>query len=236
MKQKTKLAMAGLFFASSATAIAAPMNGWYAGLMLGATFNPTISYTLFNPTYNAFAYLTTPQVASHINYRKGIDGGAQLGYRYCNFRMEAEFLYAHNQWKSWTVGPYVFNKKESPQYPKLNAYTQFGAGLFNVYYEVFDPESDPVFAPYLGLGLGYGHGENKIKLERATWTTAPEKKYTQRAPLGQVIFGLAYYQTNNLSYGLDYRFMTTNKIRNFGARIISNSINLSFNYTFCDSY
>lgn len=232
--KNNKLALAGLFFANTAV-LAGPVDGWYAGLMIGATFNPKIDYTLFNPYYNAFAYLNYPQIGSQIDYRTGINGSAQAGYRYCNFRMEAEFLYAHNQWNSWTVGPFNFTKRETTQLPKVNAYTQFGAGLFNVYYEFYDPDSDPVFAPYLGLGLGYGHGQNTIKLERSTWTVIPEHKYTQKAPLGQVILGLTYYQNSNLSYGLDYRFLTTNKIKDFDARIKSNSVNLSFNYTFCES-
>lgn len=235
MKQITKLAMASLLIANAANVVASPMNGWYAGLMVGATLSPNINNTFYNPYYSFTPTVTGANINSEIKYKSGINGGAQLGYRYCNFRFEGEFLYVHSKWKSWAFGNNFFNNTETLALPKLNAYTQFGAGIFNVYYEFYDPDSDPVFAPYLGLGLGYGHGENRIRFERQTWHTPVETKFTQKAPLGQIILGLAYYQTDYISYGLDYRFITTSTIKGFDARIKNNSINLSFNYTFCES-
>lgn len=243
MKQSKKLALAGLLLANCSAFAATPMEGWYAGLMLGANYIPKVNFTLATP------YLLTILPASllannQLGFRVGIDGGGQVGYRICNFRLEGQLLFSATPYNNLTLLGVQFKRHSQPSIylpggvPSIGGGTDFGAGIFNAYYDFFNEESDPSFVPYVGLGIGYAYVQNKISFKYIT----PLGKQFQASfkdnvskPVAQLIVGTSYFYSDETAFALDFRYLTTNKFKYINDRLQNYSLNLSFNYSFGDN-
>lgn len=244
----------GLVLTSFSTYAVIPANGWYAGLFAGVSYKPGVRprFITTNPL-NGFPIYN---YNGSLSYNGGGIGGGQIGYRLCNFRLEGELAYNYSpyqklQYNNITIKRHystlyapivpILNNKYYIDNVRLSGHTSFGAGFINLYYDIFDEDDDPTWIPYLGLGVGYATLQNSLTIETLSTATAPVLPSTQtnhifktntNSVIGQAIIGLSYYYSDELFFGLDYRYLSTNTIPKFQTRAQVHTLNLGFNYTF----
>jgi opacity protein-like surface antigen len=106
------------------------------------------------------------------------------------------------------------------------------AGLFNVYYDIFNTdEYETNFIPYIGLGIGYGGVQNQLKYYYNQVEFLNDKVSTGTA-IGQAILGINYFFDESWSLGTDFRYMVTQKIQPYDQRFKIITWNFVLNYTF----
>lgn len=257
MKHLNKVMITGLLVSSMNSYAVTPMEGWYAGFMIGGSFIPRIEFVTSNPFSNVLYYphLGGGTLNDVVTYHVGMDGGFQAGYRYCNFRFEGQMLYSWNPIGSITVNGNVFKRYQRqtgfnlianpnllPYYPSISGNTNLGAGIFNVFYDFYNEDDDPSFIPYVGLGVGYGQTINRLSYSYPhdintinPFSVVPYNytyKLNKGTSVGQVILGAAYYYSDDVSYAIDYRYLTASTIKLIDSRIQNHSLNFVFNYSF----
>uniref|UniRef100_UPI0003756C0F outer membrane protein n=1 Tax=Legionella tunisiensis TaxID=1034944 RepID=UPI0003756C0F len=180
--------------------------------------------------------------------------GGQIGYRICYFRVEGELFYDYNPITRLTVGGLTFKRHFTPlPLPplgfgtpgiKIKGNTSFGGAMINGYYDIYDEDDDPSFVPYIGLGVGYAHISSALNFygiaqpaptQPSTEFFITGGKASSSTPVGQIILGLSYFYSDQTSFGLDYRYMTTRTISAFDTRFQVHTLNLFFNYTFSEA-
>jgi opacity protein-like surface antigen len=237
MKQSVFLG-ASLLLASYSACSAVPAEGWYAGLMGTASYVPTVNI-------NNITHPTTrfPFTNAKVTHGIGGGGGGQIGYRICYFRVEGELMVDFNPYSKATINGFSFKRHfvpfPTPQFGiKMSGNTSFGAGLINGFYDIYDEDDNPSFVPYVGLGIGYARIQNQINFRTITQATGQVSlggtKVSSSAPIGQAILGLNYFYSDETSFGIDYRYMTTKTINSLGSRFQAHTVNLLFNYTFSE--
>lgn len=227
-----KISLTGLMLASSAAFAVQPAMGWYAGLMLGASYPNGVNFTLNNPFVQFFPEFQN--IPASLSYNLGINGGAQAGYRCDKFRFEGELNYSYSSWDRLRLGYFRIGHNNNVKGLNLNGKTGMFSGFFNVYYDIFDEENtDVTFVPYLGLGLGYaGIGSSVDFYLHNTQLNFLTVKQTNNAPIGQAMLGLNYFFTDNSSLGTDFRYMSTRNIKIIDSRYSMWTWNLIYNYSF----
>lgn len=209
--------------------------------------NPLVPTAIPMPQFIPFFPLTT--IAASIRHSVGGDFAGQLGYRICNFRLEGELLVNYAPLNRLELGDFSFRKKRGLL--RASGRTLIGAGLFNAYYDFYDEENDPTWVPYIGLGIGFAGVQSRVKITSVnpqancalllTGVCAPPNNFdlslssNNTSPVGQGIIGVSYYSSDNVAFGLDFRHLTTRRIREIGERVSVNSINFNFNYWFSEN-
>jgi hypothetical protein len=207
---------------------AAPVDGIYLGIILGGNYAPKVDLefpSLVNhPTFYSVGTLT---------YDFGGNMGGGIGYKINNFRVEGEFNYAYLGFNKLQLGDIVITKKRSLTTPKLGGNTRIMSFFVNGFYDLFNPDPETNFIPYVGLGIGMAQFRNTTDL---TFQNRILVKTIESVSGGAVqgILGFRYYLDDYTSFSLDYRYFTTNKIKEdsglFTQRFTMSSINLNFNF------
>ena len=219
------LGLFGLVLLSTTSGAVAlnPVQGWYIGLIGGGTYAPTVDFDINNP-FDSRTHKTS------VSYLIGGNGGAQLGYRWGNFRIEAEGLFNENKYQQIKFGDHTAIRDKNDEFRNhISGYTYFISGLANGIYEFYQPGNDLNFVPYLGLGIGYASIKNSLSgyHKDVLIGTASE---TSSAAIGQAIAGLSYFFDDFTSLGLDYRYLVTTKSGTFNTSFQAQTLNLSFTY------
>lgn len=209
-----------------------PMNGWYAGLTLGGSY--TIKDNLTFPAPGSCSTdASCTSTTGELSYAGFGSIGGQIGYRYNHFRLELEPLYNSSPYQDITVGSTKYVSPKSSSGLRLKGDTNTLFVMVNGYYDFFSPNSTSFFVPYLGIGIGFAGIENSLQFycnnEAIACTRLSEKDSTTAA---QGIVGLSYFLDEFAWFGLDYRYLTTNKIDLFDARQQIHTINLSISGIF----
>lgn len=270
MKHSSKFALASLFLTNSVFAVT-PSEGWYWGLMGGASYTSSVRTSAPNPlpfiTINTqYNINSTPVIANSllnnyrtrvaipfgfnptlelsnltsgtINYRVGGNFSGHLGYRICNFRAEGELLFNYSPLSNVKVAGATISRHVSFTNPvRLGGQSVMGAGFINGYYDFYDEEMDPTWVPYVGLGVGYSYLRNTVTFTVPylfSHVFSVSAKNNESSPVGQVILGISYYTSDDLSIGLDYRYITTKSLSDIHSRLQTHTLNLNFNYFFSD--
>ncbi|MBA3536204.1 MAG: outer membrane beta-barrel protein [Tatlockia sp.] len=185
-----------------------------------------------------------------LNHTIGGNFAGQVGFRICNFRIEGELLVNYAPLTEVTIGGLTLRKKRGLL--RTRGQTIMGAGLLNAYYDFYDEEDDPTWVPYIGLGIGYSAMQSKVNITSVNPSSLCPNLFTPFAciprsafsltlssnsssPVGQGILGISYYTSDNFAVGVDYRYLTTSKISDFGGRVSMSSLNLNLNYWFGDN-
>ena len=234
-----------LLLISTTTFALNPVQGFYIGL-LGEMSSGPGSYTL------EFRELPDPTVfvGQVNNSRISGGGGGMLGYRYQNFRLEGEVLY---NWVSSGTLTIADCTLQSPavQTPTgncvgldrfdqnllgFNGSVAATYGLVNAYWDFINYNSDSGVFPYVGLGVGYAQIINrgnfvKTNFVRGSPSHGTNSSFTSIAAQG--ILGVGMFLDDFTWGGMDYRYLSTNTIKNYGnSRYAINTINFTISLAF----
>lgn len=202
---------------------AVPLEGWYVGLIIGATHAFDLDLNLTNP-------LTGQSDSGSLSYQTGVSGGGQVGYRYEKVRIEGELNFAHNNFDTIEIGTLTINTLDTSG-ASFSGHTNFSAAILNLYYEFYKEDAEVRFVPYVGLGIGAAEISNTLSIfynQRQIFNRAD----TEYAPVGQAIIGLSYFFTDSQSVSLDYRYMSTPKHEALNSTIAAGTINFVVNFSF----
>jgi opacity protein-like surface antigen len=227
----TRLCLTSLSIASGFGYAVSPVDGFYAGLMVGGSYINTLKFNTNNRA--------TINVGS-LAYKTGIDGSTQVGYRFCdNVRVEGEINVDINRLQLLKMNGLTLKVHQTPASASnpfntttVSGHTSFEAVFANLFYDFFYEDSLIKWVPYAGLGIGYASLQNKHHLSNAGVAIDGSFSETKTAPIGQAILGISYYIRDNFSLGLDCRYLTTNKIKYLTGKINAETVNLTLNYGF----
>lgn len=199
-----------------------PVNGFYAGAFLGASYSPNANFTVDN---NPFS--TSPMTGT-VHYGILGDFGIQAGYRFNHFRVEGELFGNYNTYKTLNIGDITFNNPY-PYYNNItmSGSTTTGAIMVNGFYDFYTLGNTQYWSPYIGAGVGYALINNTISFYNADTVIAGTNTTSSRStPAGQFILGLGYFMDDYTTVGLDYRFFATQAVAPFTSETKLSSINI----------
>ncbi len=227
MKQSLKLGLLGLIATTSIQA-ANPIEGWYAGLALGASSIDKLKMDVVRIP-NGSKLDQQPGIIKHKLF--GNIAG-QIGYRFFdNFRTEAELMALSNDYHKLHSGTISISSTKKRNGLHLKGKTNVGAILINSYLDLLPGQSD--FSPYLGLGVGYAHITDNIRLyQNNSYVAGTRLKYSTNQPVAQAIIGANYFLDDFTWVGIDYRYLATKAIPYLSSRLQANSVNLSISGSF----
>lgn len=245
MKQLIKLGLiSNLLIGSSAFAVN-PEQGFYLGL-LGEMSS--------GPSNHEIAFIEPPDPTIWIgrvqNSRIAGGGGAMLGYRYNQFRVEGEFLYNWNGSGEVDIAdctllspivktPTGICPQDHFQANNLGFNGSVAAmyGMANVYWDFINYESNnsSVF-PYVGLGVGYAQVTSRGNFVRnyyAVNSYSHGTSSTFSTTAAQGILGVGLFMDDFTWAGMDYRYLSTNTLKDFGdKRYVINTLNFTVSLSF----
>ncbi len=236
MKSSLKLSVLAVLLAQGIAHATNPVQGWYAGIMLGGTYTPKTSFTFTNP-------LTRVTATGHMSYGGLGDFAGQLGYRFWDhYRVEGELVYNSSEYKSLKVGNYTISRSKKTTGLRLKGKTATGAFMVNGIYDFITPGCDTSFSPYVGLGLGYARVSNILQYyNNDTELVGQGISRSTSSPALQGIIGAAYFLDDYTWFGLDFRYFTTKStkksnathtVNSLDSRVQFDTINLSFSGIF----
>ncbi|MBA2648770.1 MAG: outer membrane beta-barrel protein [Legionella sp.] len=244
------LILSSLMFQSFAYALD-PINGFYGGGLAEISHSPS-KYMLIVPN--------TVLVGTVNNNPVGGGGGGMFGYRFHNFRAEAEVLFNYNSAKNLAIGscrllsPNVLTPidvvtgtctEDSFEVNKtgFKGHTTALYGLINGFYDIYTHESTCNIIPYVGLGFGGARIQNNIKLiNTVTPIVTPvstKMKASTTTSAAQGILGVSTFLDDFTWIGMDYRYLTTGALKaqnNFmlenNSRYALHTLNFFINFSF----
>ncbi len=201
---------------SASAAASATVDGWYASVLGGVAYTPSINVLDEDSVTNNKITYKNPswQAAGAVGFKSG------------QMRYEGEFLYQRATVKS--VGD--LNIKDIG----VSDTTQVLAGMANVYYDFPQiSESTPLNA-YVGAGIGYAQVRDRAATNITLGDVTLDVSSTERgnAFAYQAIAGLNYNFDSKTSVQLDYRYFATTKVNPFEKRWQNNTLNLGLTFHF----
>jgi opacity protein-like surface antigen len=249
MKQFTKFGLlSSLLFGITSSYAVNPVQGLYLGLIGEMSKGPSTHEEVFIESGAIFTGTVN-------NNPIGGGGGLVLGYRYNQFRIEAEGLYnligsdtmaiSNCTLQSPTVltpTPYDSSICSQDNFYEnrlgFNGSVSVIYGLINVVYDIIDYESDKNIFPYVGAGIGFASLKNQVNFVQTVIppNNSPNSHGTSTlfsSTAAQAILGVGYFMDDYTWAGIDYRYLTINTLENYGnSRYAINSINFNVNLSF----
>jgi opacity protein-like surface antigen len=186
-----------------------PIDGWYTTIFGGYAYAPgNINNTSYGLTRNK------------VVYQSGFDAGGNFGYKSNPMRYEGEISYF-----KVNTGKFKIN---SVNQTNVSGYNQAVFALANIYYD-FQREN-PILQPYLGIGIGYGFIQAILNSGGPASNTAfniDSSAFTYHADAG-----ITLNFAENYALFINYRYITTAKIVDFGKSFQGQIANLGANYRF----
>lgn len=252
MKLLKSVVMTTLLLSSVAHAIN-PIQGWYAGLLLGGSKSPDINFNVISP-------LNLLSGQGVLSYSVLGNVGGQAGYRKNQFRAEGEFLYNNNPYKHMNINGVDIPNAGSPattvqqlsiqSQTISNPFTFSGctntfAWMLNGFYDFYIPNYTEHLVPYVGLGIGYEKVDNFITFfnnnANGQSTGSGQQSYRQISYnfAGQAMVGMSYFLTDHTAFSLDFRYLSAtrsdtveSRFNSFQSRPQLYSVNFIFNAAF----
>lgn len=194
----TGIVLLGLFMISPlyAASHTAPANRVYVGVSGGIN-------TLSNLSYSTGLAESSIDVKS----RYGFNGQFAVGYLWHPFRIEAAYLYQHNQVDEIAQA----NTRFSNPSGRMTVQGPF----LNLYYDWY--QANPNIVPYLGVGLGLAHVSG-----HATSDTLNDVASVSNNSLAlQAMLGVHYALTCHWALQMDYRFLHVNRVEFTGRSLVN---------------
>lgn len=239
MKQLIQISFASSVLFSGAALAVNPIQGFYGGLLSEGSRGPDLTFGIA-PTLTfapgGIVPIIIPLTNATVSFNTlGGGGGAVLGYRIQNFRVEGEVLYNRISYSMLKTGggcniqtpgiatptgtcPATYYNPQGT-IPTITNTLGLGFdgsasgiyGMINGFYDFITYDGESNWAPYLGLGIGYARITNSARF------------YYNNIQLGgldamgsstaaQGIIGISYFMDDYMWASLDYRYLTTNTI------------------------
>lgn len=214
-----------------------PVQGWYAGLILGVSHQSGSTATFVTSSTRI------PTGTGTLSYSTMGDVGGQLGYRCNHFRAEGELFYNNNPMNILNINKVEINSSTTANRLTMQGASNMGAFMVNGYYDLFTPDQDgySVVVPYVGIGAGYAYIQKNITFF-FNQSELPDDQLTktQTSPAAQAIIGVSYFMDDFTTFALDFRAFSTVSSSNTGNRNLNTfntkteifSVNLLFNGAF----
>lgn len=198
-----------------------PVPGWYAGIILGASYIPTLNLTV------PASLSSTNEITGSLSHNVLGNIGGQMGYRCNNFRLEIEGLYNNNPLDVLKIGGVTINSPSTSSGLRLQGDTNIGAGFANGYYDFFSPDGSSNLVPYIGAGAGYAYVKSQIQFyNNDILVSSGDLSNSTSGIVGQAIIGMSYFLDDFTTFGLDFRYFTSAKTQEVtNSRIQFYSIN-----------
>ncbi|WP_133128201.1 outer membrane protein [Legionella nagasakiensis] len=239
MKQSLKIGLAVLMLHNNPIHALNPINGWYAGIILGGSYAPNANLTFNLPnTPNSGSCSLSATCSTNTTGSFSYSGygniGGQIGFRSNHFRAELEPVVNYNPYQNITVNGVTYTSPNQSAGLRLKGDTTTVGVMLNGFYDFYTPGGASNFVPYLGAGVGYAYIQNTIKFYcNNQLISCTSLSSNTNSPIGQGIVGAAYYLDDFTWFGLDYRYITTKELNNIlDSRVQVHTINLSFNGVF----
>ena len=232
---KIKLGSVMLSFISVPAYALSPVQGWYAGIILGASYMPTINLQLPADTKATLASkgINTAHVSGSLTHNVLGNIGGQVGYRCDNMLLEVEGIYNNNPLNVLKIGSYKIESPSTSSTLRLNGETAIGAGFVNGYYDFFSPDGSSNIVPYLGIGAGYAYVRSQIEFYYNNVLISQELSNSNSSVVGQGIIGVSYFLDDFTAMSLDLRYFTSAKTApELNTRMQYYSVNAIFNGAF----
>jgi hypothetical protein len=216
-----------LLFLSGAVHAVNPVQGWYAGINIGASYVPTVNFKGTSP-------VTLQTVNGKLTYDVLGQIGGQAGYRCDHYRVEGQFFYNNNPYNSLEIGNYAILSPSTSTAFRLEGSTDTGAVLVNGFYDFLPTDTTSSTVPYVGLGVGYAYVADNIKFyyNETQLDAATTRKHVSSLA-GQAIIGASFFMDDFTVFGLDLRYFTaTAKTELLQTRPQIISVNVTFNGAF----
>lgn len=215
-----------------------PVPGWYAGVFLGVTYEPSSSFSFQPPISYSRPGTTFSAESGSLSYSVLGGIGGQIGYRFCDrYRIEGEVMYNNNPFSTLkinnvtvnsiylapTVPPnsITFNNIENSANAHIQGDTNTGAFMINAIYDLLTTGSDNYsnVVPFVGIGVGYSYVQNSLQFYRAangaaaTNTTINREIFdvlqTRKTYAGQLMGGVNYFLDDFTWFSISLRYFTT---------------------------
>ena len=251
INSKGLLATFGLLAVSMTSFALDPAPGPYAGMIIGGSYLASINVQSLSPFFtnlyqntNFSNYINTigATINGNTKYTETFNFmgllGAQLGYRYDNFRMEIQGFYDTNPINYIAINSVQLSSSKS-QVAYVSGQANIVSGLFNFYYDFIPPGNiDTSVAPYVGFGVGYAWVQNNLNIKVSNVEYSfPDYEQFKGVAAGQLIVGLAYFIDDYSFFGFDARILSTLPVQqpypynnsDYSNNYTLASANLSFN-------
>ncbi|KTD65636.1 outer membrane protein [Legionella shakespearei] len=215
------------------------VNGFYVGAMGEMSTGPSSHQTVFREDHELFTGTVK-------NSPIGGGGGGMLGYRYEGFRLEGELLFNWNSTGPLTVGsctlqspnvvtPTGYCPQDHFLAKQLGFKGSIGAlyGMINAYYDFIRYDVDnPVF-PYIGAGIGHARVRMSGNFVNTNTGVSHTESITSNGAAAQGILGVGMFMDDFAWIGMDYRYLTTNTIKEIeNKRYAINTLNFNVGMAF----
>lgn len=205
-----KTFVSALILFSGIASAKTPVDGWYSNVFGGFSQLPgSIDITGSGVHW------------SHARHHFGYDAGGSIGYKSNPLRYEVQFTYMDAEAKSFYVNGLA---------PDLLAGESTASLLMaNVYYDF--PDMVPGISPYLGAGIGYGYVTARLGAGQNGY-------YLYALDVNDSVFayqataGLTYNFAENYAVNIDYRYVGTSNVREFGKIFQANLAEVGVTYRF----
>lgn len=227
MKHCARAVALGTFLLNTATFAANPAPGLYAGIMGGGSYSPRLNFAIVNP----FTGVYTP---GKLGYKAGGNGGGQLGYRICKFRLEGEVNFNYIPFDKLTISNFYIRNNVPVYGVGMKGETQFIAGLFNAYYEMYQPDGSIYgLVPYVGVGVGFANVQSRAKFYfNQVLIAGSQEKDSNSTAIAQAILGASYFLDDFTTVGLDVRYIGSRRINVLNERLQVLTLNVILNFSF----
>lgn len=206
-----------------------PVEGWYFGGGIGASFSSSNS----SLTFPAIPILGSAATTSaDVTYGVGINGIGEIGYRKRPLRFELQSYFNLNNYENLSLN--------GTDYPNATTDLKGNAHIFaeiiNVFYDHFSENADgssvKSFVPYIGAGIGYGTISNGFGFYQAGTEVASVLNENVSTYVYQGVIGGSMF-FDDYSFGaIDLRYTTTGKITALNGPFSTITINLVYNFAF----
>lgn len=191
------------YLLSNCAFAAVPIPGWY-GTLFGGYANVLKNIDLLRDSYRY----------DNIRYEPGFDAGGTFGFKSNPMRYEGEFKYIRARPTKFAINNYIPTG--------ISGFSTAYLGFANIYYD-FPTIIEPL-EPYLGFGIGYGYIFTKVLHDGIIFNT--EHRFQDSVFAYQPIVGVTYNFSEFYALNVDYRYVGTSHMDNYGKRYQANLFNV----------
>ena len=226
MNNLKKSLVIGLLLSSGA---AVANDGMYVSLGFGFNKTNTIKDSHL-PMLNNID-MAQPVAELGLIFKNGKGLSLAIGQKFNDLRAEAEFSHFKAKYKRFTQ---EFGRETLVGDDAMQGSLKSNALIANVYYDL---PFVKMVVPYVGVGIGLAHIQNQVQIthdpipgffDGGTFKT----KVTDLKLAYQGILGVTLNVNETMSVGMDYRYLSTSKLKALDKKLSQQAMQLKLTYRF----